>query len=94
MADATLFYECFLCKRSFQFGRYIYEGNYIAEWGLNVCHKCRADSWNGIDPATYPHAESVLKYRSVPFRLNSKGRIEIPKGCPPQPLAKSNGSRR
>jgi hypothetical protein len=94
MADAGLFYECFLCKRPFQFGRYVYEGNYIAEWGLNVCHKCRADSWNGIDPAKYPHAESVLKYRSVPFRLNSKGRIDIPTGCSPQPLPKSDGSRR
>ena len=94
MAHEAEFYRCFLCQRSFQFGRYVYEGNYIAEWRLSVCHRCRADSWNGIDPAKYPHIEDVLKFRSVPFTMTPRGWVEIPSGRPPQPLSKSARNHR
>ena len=78
-----ILYECFICERRFQFGRYVYEGNFVAEWGLNVCHACRANSWNGIDLNKYPHVEHILKFRSVPFKLNARGLLAIPAGKAP-----------
>ena len=81
-SGATL-YECFICERRFQFGRYVYDGNFVAEWGLYVCHACRGNNWNGIDLTEYPHVEHILRFRSVPFRLNARGLLTIPKGKAP-----------
>jgi hypothetical protein len=79
-----ILYDCFICERRFQFGRYVYDGQYIPVWRANVCHKCRQKNWNGIDPAEHPEIVQLLKYRSVSIKLNSNGRIEIPPGGPPQ----------
>jgi hypothetical protein len=69
-------------------GRYVYEGQYIPAWGVNICNKCRQDNWNGIDPAEHERTVQLLKYRSVPIKLNAKGRLEIPRGGPPPPISK------
>lgn len=82
--ERRAFYRCFICERSFQFGGYLYEGNLVCEWGLHVCHRCRQDNMNGIDCARHPHVEHVLKFRSVPFRVNRHGFIEIPTGKSPR----------
>ena len=78
------FYKCFLCEQRFQFGRYVYDGNFVEEWGLHVCHRCRADNLYGIDLTQHPHAEEVLRFRSVPFKRNARGLIDIPKGRSPR----------
>jgi len=57
-------------------------------WGVNNCNKCRQDNWNGIDPAEHERTVQLLKYRSVPIKLNAKGRLEIPRGGPPPPISK------
>ena len=86
--EEQIFYVCFMCERRFQFGRYVYEGQYIPAWGVNICNKCRQDNWNGIDPAEHERTVQLLKYRSVPIKLNAKGRLEIPRGGPPPPISK------
>jgi hypothetical protein len=85
-----IFYDCFICERRFQFGRYIYDGQYIPAWRVNVCHRCRQTNWNGIDPAEHPETVQLLKYRSVSIKLNAKGRLEIPPGVPPQKTSSKN----
>jgi len=85
--DDKIFYDCFMCERRFQFGRYIYDGQYVPAWGVNICHRCRQNNWNGIDPDEHPRTVQLLKYRSVPIKLNAKGRLEIPRGVPPQRIS-------
>ena len=82
--EEKIFYECFMCERRFQFGRYIYDGHYIPDWDVNICNRCRQNNWTGIDPAEHPRTVQLLKYRSVPIKLNARGRLEIPRGVPPK----------
>jgi hypothetical protein len=82
--EEKIFYECFMCERRFQFGRYIYDGHYIPAWDVNICNRCRQNNWTGIDPAEHPRTVELLKYRSVLIKLNAKGRLEIPRGIPPK----------
>ena len=82
----NLFYECFLCGRQFQFGRYVYEGNYIPTWRVNICNTCRTNNVTGIDPAQHPDLVQLLKKERVRLRLNPNGLIDIPKGGAPPKL--------
>ena len=89
----NLFYECFLCKRQFQFGRYVYDGQYIPTWRINICNNCRLTNFNGIDPVQHPRLLQLLEKERVPFKLNRNCLIDIPKGgVPPKEEDKaSNG---
>ena len=81
-----LFYECFLCERQFQFGRYVYEGQYIPTWRINICNTCRSTNWNGIDPSQHPRLLQLLNKERLRAKLNRNGLIDIPKGGAPPKL--------
>ncbi len=34
----NVFYDCFLCERKFQFGQYVYDGQYIPTWHQHLQH--------------------------------------------------------
>ena len=88
----NLFYECFLCKRQFQFGRYVYDGQYIPAWRIIVCNTCRLTNYNGIDPVQHPRLLQLLHKERVRVRLNRHFLIDIPKGvAPPQEEDKPKG---
>ena len=80
---ANFFYECFLCERQFQFGRYVYDGQNISSWGINICNTCRFTNYNGIDPAEHPRLLQLLNKAQVRLKLNRHGLIDIPKGGTP-----------
>jgi hypothetical protein len=85
--EEKIFYDCFMCERRFQFGRYVYDGQYVSAWGVNICNRCRHNNCSGIDPAEHPRTVQLLKYRSAPIKLNANGRLEIPRGGPPQTIS-------
>ena len=89
----NLFYECFLCERQFQFGRYVYDGQNISSWGINICNTCRFTNYNGIDPAEYPRLLQLLNKEQVRLKLNRHFLIDIPKGgAPPKEEDKLSGN--
>jgi len=80
MADDRVMYDCFLCKRPFQFGPHIYQGKPVKAWGgIMVCESCLEGNRDGIVPGTYPHLTEHLKARGTPIAFNTKGWIEWPK---------------
>jgi hypothetical protein len=84
-------YECFLCGRQFQFGQYVYDGQYIPDWRVNICNTCRFSNLNGIDPTEHYRFLQLLSKEQVPLILNRKGLIDIPRGGAPP---KEEGSNR
>ena len=72
-------YDCFLCRRQFQFGPHRYAGKPIKPWDVMVCETCLKGNWDGIVPTTYPHLVEHLKSRGMPVTLNANGWIDWPK---------------
>jgi hypothetical protein len=70
--------QCFLCKKTFEFGPQRSEGRRIHDWGIMVCHSCRTANWDGIPPLSYPHLVDLLRTRGIEITLNRFGRISWP----------------
>lgn len=79
-----LFYECFLCGRNFQFGQYVYDGQYIPTWRISICNTCRFSNMNGIEPTQHPRLLQLLNKERVPLRLNRNGLLDLPRGEAPR----------
>jgi hypothetical protein len=71
---------CFLCKRQFQLGAEIYEGNRVTAWDIAVCHRCRRANHDGIIPGFNSDLLWHLKVRGIEPRKNAKGWL-----CWPEP---------
>jgi len=78
MSETPHMVECFLCKRSFQFGPHIYVGKRIPPWGMMVCNECHRGNRDGIVPANHPHLVPYLQSRGIQVRYNVKGSIDWP----------------
>jgi hypothetical protein len=76
--DGKTFYDCFLCKRPFQFGPHVYKGRHIAAWGIQLCEVCLRSNWDGIVLEGHPQLEQHLKDKGIPIRLNGRGWLDIP----------------
>lgn len=79
MNDHKIIYDCFLCRRPFQFGPGLYAGKPIKPWDIMVCDSCSRGNHDGIVPATYPHLIEHLKSRGIAIAINSKGWIDWPR---------------
>jgi len=79
MADTPIMYECFLCKRPFQFGPRIYNGRRIPQWDMMVCDRCYTGNWDGIVHEKHRDLIFHLKSRGMEMKLNAKGRIDWPR---------------
>jgi len=79
MADTPIMYECFLCKRPFQFGPRIYNGRRIPQWDMMVCDRCYTGNWDGIVHEKHRDLIFPLKSRGMEMKLNAKGRIDWPR---------------
>jgi hypothetical protein len=78
MVDDKVCYDCFLCKRPFQFGDHVYKGRHIAAWDVEICDGCLSSNWDGIVPDTHPDLIEHLKAKEIPVTLNPRGWIDIP----------------
>jgi len=79
MQDPKFFEECFLCKRSFQFGPHRYAGRRIPQWNIMICEGCDNGNWDGIVPSRSPQLIAHLHTLGVEIRLNEKGWIDLPR---------------
>src|ERR1700704_721238 len=82
MATYKHMIQCFLCKRQFQFGAHVYEGDRVRDWDVMVCHRCRRANYEGIVPAVHPHLIAHLKRKGIKAEINARdgsdGRCRAP----------------
>lgn len=56
---------CFVCQRSFPFGKGKYHGRYIAQYDMTVCETCIANNWDGLNPRHEKRFEKHLEDRGI-----------------------------
>jgi hypothetical protein len=78
MSEIPYTVECFLCKKSFQFGPHIYHGRKIPAWGMIVCTGCYTENWDGIVPEVQTHLIPYLRLKGIEVKPNQQGRIDWP----------------
>lgn len=71
--------ECFLCRREFQFGPHRYAGRPVKAWDILICEQCEAANWDGLVPQCHPRLTEHLAQKSVPYELNERGWLSIPR---------------
>lgn len=71
-------FDCFLCRRSFQFGPGRYDGRAIGSWGVRFCSICVSSNHDGIVPEQHPRLMDHLKAKGIEVRLNHRGWLSIP----------------
>ena len=78
LRDGKVHYDCFICRRLFQFGEHVYDGRHIAEWDVQICRTCLSANWDGIVPQTHPDLVRHLEEKGIEIKLNAKGWLDIP----------------
>jgi hypothetical protein len=78
MGKLKIMEECFLCRRSFQFGPNLYEGRYIGAWGISVCLGCSRSPWDEVPPVYTQRVREHLQAKGIPYELNASGWIKWP----------------
>jgi hypothetical protein len=78
MATYKHMIQCFLCKRQFQFGAHVYEGERVRDWDVMICHRCRRANYEGIVPAVYPHLIAHLRRKGIKAETNARGWLRWP----------------
>ena len=78
MATYKHMIQCFLCEPQFQFGARVYEGGWVRDWDVMVCHRCRRANFEGIVPALYPHLIARLKRKGIKAETNARGWLRWP----------------
>jgi hypothetical protein len=75
----TLEYSCCACGRRLQFGKGMYPGRPVAQWGrLIICTECEQNNWDGIVIATHPELPARIEAAGGAYTLNDEGHIVIP----------------
>lgn len=77
-AEPKFMYDCFLCRRPFQFGPHVYNGRPIRQWDIIACDICISSNWDGLVPDQHPRLIERLKAKGIPIELNAKGWLPIP----------------
>jgi len=78
MQGEKIFYDCFICRRPFQFGPHIYNGRHISAWSVEICDRCLGANWDGFVLEAHPRLQTHLIEKGVPIKLNAKGWLDIP----------------
>lgn len=73
-----ILYDCFLCRRPFQFGPHVYKGKPIPEWEIEICDTCLRSNWDGLVPGAHPRLIEHFKAKGITPKLNASGWIVIP----------------
>ena len=76
--DPAFSQTCFLCNRPFQFGRGMYHGKNIPDWGIMICDTCKSGNWDGIVLEHHPKLRDWLVARGIEYSFNAKGWLDIP----------------
>jgi hypothetical protein len=76
--DGKIFYDCFLCKRPFQFGPHVYNGRHVAAWDAQICNACLRGNCDGVVLEQHQDLAEHLKSCGIPITLNAKGWLDIP----------------
>jgi hypothetical protein len=78
MPETLFFSDCFLCKRSVQYGPHAYGLRKIRAWNIMVCHQCYGSNWDGLVPDQHPRLLEHLKNKGTQVKLNPRGWIDWP----------------
>ena len=72
--DPSFMLFCFCCNTKFQFGQHIYDGRWIAKYGIAVCSVCYQSNWDGWAPLYESRLISHLYEEGLPVpERNEKG---------------------
>ncbi len=77
-AEPKFMYDCFLCRKPFEFANGVYDGRSINPWGIRACRICTSSNWDGLVPDQHPRLIEHLKAKGIPIELNARGWLPIP----------------
>ena len=69
---------CILCGRKLLGRGHRHDGQYIAQWNVDVCEPCFEASYQGVALSRHPQLAHHLNEQGIKVELNTFGNAEWP----------------
>lgn len=69
---------CFLCGRKLAGRAHRHDGQFIAQWKVDVCEPCFEVNYQGVALSRHPRLAAHLDRLGVKVELNAAGRADWP----------------